>query len=138
MGSRLRMWLRGCLGFACRRWEGRRGNGRRLLKETKINELDRRCRWRRRSLIGAIVCWKLRRRLRSEVLLNALHVWAGLDILVLLILVVGGRIRVGISVCVLRILGGWGWRGDLRLDMLAVVGLPRRDRASKCHRIGEG
>jgi hypothetical protein len=121
-----------------------------LLKEARINKLYRRRRgWRRRrrrrrTVVGTIVGYVLLRRLWRIVLLNGLlqrlldgllRVCAWLHILVLLIEVVSGGIRIGVGISILRKLARGYLRGDLPLDMLAIVGMPRGDRASKCHRI---
>lgn len=106
------------------RWNGQ------LLKETRVDKFHRRCRrrWGRANL-GAMERMELLRRVWGIVVLDRLvSVCARLDIL--LVFIVRVRVRVNISVCVLGILGHW----DLRL---AAIALPRGDRASKCHCIGE-
>lgn len=64
---------------------------------------------------------------------GGLRVCAWLHILLLLILVVSSGVRINIGVSILRKLGRGYLRVYLWLDVLAIVGLPRRDRTSKCH-----
>lgn len=121
-----------------------------MLEETRIDKLHRRCgggrRWWR-AVVGTIVARELRLWLLRRVVLlltgllhglqdGLLRVRARLHILlVLLILVVSVRVRVRIAIWVpkLRVLGRGYLRGYLRLDVLAIVCLPRGHRAAKCH-----